>query len=104
MSTHVQSYAVTIRSEVHVVPTRPEIIDRLHRIVEPYVDDEEALASVDEDTNLLDDLNIDSMNLVDIILDVEEEFGIEIDDDAAEQMTTVGSAVDVIASRLGAAE
>ncbi len=87
-----------------MAPSRPDIIDRLHRIVEPYVEDEEALTSVDEDTNLLEDLSIDSMNLVDIILDVEEEFGIEIDDEAAEQMTTVGSAVDIIASRLAAAD
>lgn len=80
--------------------TRDEITQKLRGIVEPYVRNKEALGSIGEETNLLEDLQIDSMHLVDIILDTEEEFGIEIDDDAAERLVTVGAAIGVIEEQL----
>lgn len=82
--------------------TRAEIAERLRTLIEPYVPDQETLASVDEDTNLLDDLDINSANLVDIIIDIELAFDIEIDDETAEQMVTVGQAIAVIEQRLTA--
>ena len=42
------------------------------------------------------DLKINSQHLVDIILDTEEVFDIEIDDESAEKMLTVGAAVDIV--------
>jgi acyl carrier protein len=42
------------------------------------------------------DLKINSQHLVDIILDTEVAFDIEINDDAAEKMLTVGAAVDIV--------
>jgi len=47
------------------------------------------------DTDMLRDLQINSAHLVDIILDMEEEFDIEIDDTTAEKMLTVGEAIDI---------
>ncbi len=79
---------------------KDEITEKLRTIVEPYVQDKEAFEKIGADTDLLQDLKINSANLVDVILDVEEAFDIEIDDDAAEQMLTVQAAVDIIATRL----
>jgi acyl carrier protein len=45
-------------------------------------------------------LNINSANLVDIIIDAESKYGIEIDLDSTEKMTNVGSCIDVIVEKM----
>lgn len=79
---------------------RQAVIDKLRTIIEPYVQDKEAFAAMDENTDLLQDLKVNSAHLVDIILDAEEAFDIEIDDDSAEKMLTVKDAVDIITSKV----
>lgn len=74
--------------------TRPEIEEKLKTIIKPYVQNEEAFQNITPDTDMLQDLQINSAHLVDIILDMEEAFDIEIDDETAEKMLTVGEAVD----------
>jgi acyl carrier protein len=73
---------------------REELTKRLKKIIEPYVQNKEAFENVTEETDMLQDLKVNSAHLVDIILDMEEEFDIEIDDDTAEKMLTVGEALD----------
>ena len=56
---------------------------------------------VDEDSikpkaHFVNDLGADSLDTVELIMEFEEEFGIEIPDDDAENITTVGAAVDYI--------
>lgn len=74
--------------------TRSEIEDKLRGIIKPYVQNEVAFQNLTEDTDMLQDLQVNSAHLVDIILDMEEEFDIEIDDETAEKMLTVGEAID----------
>ena len=74
---------------------RNTVIEKLTEIIKPYVQDQEAFANMNEDTDLLQDLKINSAHLVDIILDAEEAFDIEIDDESAEKMLTVKDAVDI---------
>lgn len=76
--------------------TTAEIQEKLHDIIKPYVQDEEAFKSIKPETNLLDDLKVNSANLVDIIIDAEDAFDIEISDDDAENMLTVQDALKVI--------
>ncbi len=75
---------------------REAIIEQLNKIIEPYVQDKEAFAQINESTDLLEDLKVNSANLVDIIIDIEMAFDIEISDDEAEKMLTVKEAVEVI--------
>lgn len=82
--------------------TRTEIKTKLQEIIRPYVSKPEKLNEMTEQSDLLKDLEINSAHLVDIILDMEEGFDIEIDDQAAEQMLTVGQAVDVTEKLLAA--
>ena len=64
---------------------KEESIQKLKKIVKPYVKNEEALENINENTDFINDLNINSANLVDVILDVEEVFDIEIDADSMEK-------------------
>ncbi|MEL7533977.1 MAG: acyl carrier protein [Bacteroidota bacterium] len=77
-----------------------EILEKLRKIVSPYVEDKSLLEAVNAETDLLNDLQINSADLVDIILDTEEEFDIEIEDEAAEQMMSVQDALRIISERL----
>ena len=49
-----------------------------------------------EDSNLKDDLGADSLDAVEIIMDIEDEFNIQIDDSEAENIKTVGDIVKYI--------
>lgn len=77
-----------------------EIIEKLKKIVQPYVQKPEGLKNFKEETDFLNDLQINSANLVDVVLDVEDEFDIEIDNDSMEGMLTVGDAKDIIQQKL----
>ncbi|HPZ81394.1 MAG TPA: acyl carrier protein [Candidatus Atribacteria bacterium] len=52
------------------------------------------------DASFIDDLGADSLDIVELIMAFEEEFDIEIPDDDAERITTVGEAVEYIESRV----
>ena len=50
-------------------------------------------SEVNMDTNLMKDLSADSLDAVEIIMAIEDEYGIEIPDEEAEKMQTVGDLV-----------
>lgn len=79
---------------------KTEIIQRLKTIVKPFVINKDAFESIDENTDFIKDLNINSANLVDIVLDVEEAFGIEIDNQSMERMLTVKATLNIIQTKL----
>ncbi|MDT0641832.1 phosphopantetheine-binding protein [Zunongwangia sp. F363] len=80
--------------------TEKEIIERLKKIVNPYVQRKEGLENFNKETDFLNDLQINSANLVDVVLDVEDEFDIEIDNDSMDGMLTVGDAKEIIETKL----
>lgn len=77
-----------------------EYIVALKKIVRPYIQDEDAFNHLTEVTEFIKDLKINSANLVDVILDVEDEFDIRIENEEMEQMISVKSAIDIITSKL----
>ena len=81
--------------------TREEILEELKKVLNPYTTDKEALANINEQTDLIKDLKINSANLVDIIIDAESKYNIEIDYDSADKMTIVGGCIDVISEKMG---
>jgi acyl carrier protein len=76
------------------------LIAAIKDIVKPYTKDEEALNNLSENTDFVTDLKINSANLVDIILDVEEKFNIVIDNDSMERMLNVKAAMEIIETKL----
>jgi len=81
--------------------TKEAIIAALKMIIKPYSEETTVLETLSENTDFIKDLRINSANLVDIVLDVEEKFGIEIDNDSMAKMLTVQATIDVIQSKLG---
>lgn len=81
---------------------REDIIEKLKTIVKPYTTNSDAYNTLTEDTDFLKDLNINSANLVDIVLDVEEKFDVVIDNTDMEKMLTVKASVDIIETKLAA--
>lgn len=77
-----------------------EIIEQLKSIIKPYVNDPEAMKNLTESTDFITDLKINSANLVDIVLDVEEAFNIEIDNESMAKMLTVEATINIIKSKL----
>jgi len=71
-----------------------EIFDKVKKIIVDHLGSEES--KVNEGANFIDDLGADSLDQVELVMAFEEEFGVEIPDDAAEHITTVGSAVKYI--------
>ena len=53
------------------------------------------------ETSLVDDLEADSLDVVELMMAFEEEFDIEIPDEDAEKITTVGEAIEYIESKVG---
>ncbi len=71
-----------------------DIADRVKKIVIEHLGVEEA--KVSEAASFIDDLGADSLDTVELVMAVEEEFGCEIPDDAAEKIVTVKDAIDFI--------
>ena len=80
--------------------TKKELITSLQKIIKPYVQDQEAFKNLSEETDFINDLKINSANLVDVILDVEDEFDIEIDNESMEKMLSAKAAMDIIETKL----
>jgi acyl carrier protein len=79
---------------------RTTTIEKLKAIVKPFVKNQEAFDNITESTDFITDLNINSANLVDIVLDVEDAFKIDIDNESMEKMLTIKAALDIIETKL----
>lgn len=77
-----------------------ETIQQLKNIVKPFVNNPKALDSFTENTDFITDLKINSANLVDIILDIEDAFDIQIDNEAMAKMLDVKSTLAIIETKL----
>ncbi len=79
---------------------KQEIIEQLKEIIKPYIQDQAAFESLTENTDFINDLKINSANLVDVILDIEEKYNIVIDNDSMERMINVKTAIEIIETKL----
>jgi acyl carrier protein len=80
--------------------TNQEILNELKKVIAPYTTNKEMLDGINEQTDLIKDLKINSANLVDIIIDAEAKYDIEIDYDSADKMVNVGTCIDVISEKI----
>jgi len=76
-----------------------EIESKLKQIVMDRLDVDED--HITPEASFVEDLGADSLDIVELIMGIEEEFDIEIPDEDAEKLTTVGGALEYIKSKLG---
>ncbi|MCL5736094.1 MAG: acyl carrier protein [Actinobacteria bacterium] len=78
--------------------TKDEILAKVRDIlVEQLGVDADAVTL---EASFQDDLNADSLDLVELIMELEDQFGVKISDEEAQTITTVGAAVDFIADHI----
>lgn len=78
---------------------REEVLARLKEIIIDRLDVEED--QIKPEASFVEDLGADSLDIVELIMGIEEEFDIEIPDEDAEKLTTVGEAIDYASNKLG---
>ena len=68
--------------------------EKLKKIISEqlYVDE----SKITMDSDIVEDFEADSIEMVDIVMDIEDEFGVEIPDDAMETMHRIGDVVEYI--------
>ena len=91
---------IKIHLETTTKMTKIEITEKLKNIIKPYINNQMAFENLSETTDFISDLQINSANLVDVILDVEEQFDIVIDTVSMEKMIDVKATLEIIESKL----
>jgi acyl carrier protein len=79
-----------------------EVMKRLKEIVMDRLDVEEE--QIKPEASFVEDLGADSLDIVELIMGIEEEFDVEIPDEDAEKLTTVGEAFEYVKGKLGVEE
>lgn len=79
--------------------TKADVLARLKEIIIDRLDAEES--QIVPEASFVEDLGADSLDIVELIMGIEEEFDIEIPDEDAEKLTTVGEAITYASAKLG---
>lgn len=76
--------------------TQQEVQAKVVEILRPFVKSNTPVEQINMETSILKDLKVNSARLVDIVLEIEDAFGIAVKDEEADQVKTVGDAVNLI--------
>lgn len=79
--------------------TQESVFDKVVGILGPFTRVPEALAKATMETSILGELKVNSARLVDVVLEMEDAFGISISDDEADSVQTVGDAVRLVCAK-----
>lgn len=75
--------------------------EQIYAMLKRYTRKPEVWETATDDSKILQDLKINSARLVDITLEMEDTFDIEIDNDAMDRIISINDAIDVVMEKLG---
>jgi acyl carrier protein len=81
---------------------RAALLEDLKSLMGEYMHDRDKikLATITDDTDFVNDLNMDSIDMVDVVIKAENKYGIEIKNETIAKLNTVGKCLDVVQERL----
>lgn len=74
------------------------VLDKIKEIIKDVLGRD--ASSFDENTDIMNDLKLDSLDIVDLVMSVEDEWGVVVDDADIESLRTIGDVVKYIESRI----
>ena len=77
-----------------------ERYEKLRKIISPYLPEDVSIELVKKNSHLINELNINSAHLVDIVLDVEDAFDIQLENEDMDAMQTVEDALKIIEKKV----
>ena len=80
--------------------TKEDRYTQLKAIISPYLPEDDSVESIKPQSNFIKDLNINSANLVDIVLDVEDAYDITLENEDMDSMQTVQDALHIIDAKV----
>lgn len=78
-----------------------DIKKTIAEVLDKYIFDKKVWENAPENPKVIADLKINSARIIDIVLDLEEKFDIEIDDESLEKINTLNDIVNIIKSKQG---
>lgn len=79
--------------------TSEEIFAKLEPIIKEYLPEDISESEINRDSDLTKELNINSAHLIDIVLDIEDAFGVEFKNDDLEKLRNINDVIDLIQSK-----
>jgi len=81
---------------------RAQLLEELKSLMGEYMHDEDKvkLAGITDETDFVADLNMDSIDMVDVVIKAENKYGIQIKNETISKLNTVGKCLDVMQERL----
>ena len=79
--------------------SREEVFDRVKEVLVEQLGIDES--EITEEASFEEDLGADSLDLVEVVMDLEDQFGLKIPDEDARDLTTVGKAIDYVIAHQG---
>jgi acyl carrier protein len=80
--------------------THKENYTILKDIIKIYLPEDVSVNDISEDSHFINELNINSANLVDVVLDVEDAFDIRLENEDMDQMQTVKDALQIVDKKI----